>query len=95
MRRMGNSEADVSDMKDTIRNTFAKMAKSLSGRGDQNDVGELGDVEMLFQLQGDFGSTQKECGGLRNLKNVDDLGRVGVVIRLQKENKERRIRKTE
>ena len=76
MSNVENSKAIVSDTKDTIRNTFVEMANALSGcEGRKDDVGKLEEIEMLFRLEGDFESNQKECGNSENLKNVADLGK--------------------
>ena len=54
-------------------------------RGIQRRCEKLKEIEMLFQLEDDFESTQKECGNLENLKNVADLGKEGELVQLQKE----------
>ena len=47
--KMGKSKAIVSDMKDTIRNTFVKMANALSGcEGDISDIAKLREVGICF-----------------------------------------------
>ena len=57
---MGKFKAIVSDMEDTIRNTFVEMAHSLSGsEGSEVNIAKLRDVEMVFQLEGDVEITQK------------------------------------
>ena len=54
--------------------------------GANNDIGELREVERLFQLEGEVEIAQKERGRLENIKNVDDLDKKGDLIQLQKEN---------
>ena len=47
--QMGNSEAIVSDAKDAIRNTFAKMANALPGcEGSKDDVGNWKKLKCCF-----------------------------------------------
>ena len=99
---MGNPKAIVSDAEETIRNTIAKMANALSsceggwGWGGPKMKWGLGEIERFFQLEDDSESLHKECEHLRNIKNVDDLGKGGEIIQLRKENwKSRRIWKIE
>ena len=74
MSQMGKSEAIISDMGDTIRNSLLRAADTISGcYGNQNDFENLKEIGKLFHLEGDFGNTQKECGNLENLKNVGDF----------------------
>ena len=54
------------------------------------------EIERLFQLEGDFESSQKEFEHLENTKNVDDFEKGDHVIQLQKEKvKQRGICKIE
>ena len=69
MGKMGNYKAIVSDVKETIQNTFVKMANALTGcGGTKNDVGKLKEIERSFQLGEDFGNLRKECEHLENIK---------------------------
>ena len=67
--KMGKSETIVSGVKDTIRNTSARMANALSGsEGAKIDTVKLRDVERLLHLEGGTEIAQKELGDFRNSK---------------------------
>ena len=58
---MEKLKAIISDMGDTVRNTFVKMANALTGcEWAKINTGELRDVEKLFHLDDEMGIAQKE-----------------------------------
>ena len=63
--KMGKSKTTVSDVGDTIRNTFVRMANALSGsEGAKIDAWKLRDVGRLFHLEDEVGIAQIELGDL-------------------------------
>ena len=55
----------VSDVGDSIRNTFVRMANALSGsEGAKIDAWKLRDVGRLFHLEDEVGIAQIELGDL-------------------------------
>ena len=68
---MGESKAIVADMRDTIRNTFVRMANALSGSGGAKiDTAELRGVERSFHLEDEV-EIAKESEDLGKSKNAD------------------------
>ena len=89
--KMGESKTIISDMKDTIRNTSARIVNALSGSEmGKIPVVKLRDVEKLFHLKGEAEITQNELGDLENRKIVANLGGRGIVQLQEDKEKEKK-----
>ena len=54
-KQNGETQSDISDMKDTVRNSLLRAVDIIYGRaGGKNDLWNLGEIGNQFRLEGDF-----------------------------------------